>query len=355
MTSDIKQPFIGTLNLNRVPGLNAPCLLLAATVPNSPPGGRPYWLFRAALAAVGSLALGTAAAAPIKVVATIPELAYAAQEIGGNLVEARALLDGSENPHAAEATPEFVRLAADADVVCAAGLGLEAGFLPAVLAKSGNAEVQAGGKGFCEAGPAVTVLEKPSGPVDRSMGDVHPSGNPHFWLHPNRLAEAAAAIAAALSKADPGHRAAYQDGLKKFQGRMALLQDAVAAKLKPLRDLQTQAGGAVVIEYHKEFLYFLDGYGLKSFGSIEEKPGVPPSAGRLAKIAQEAAGAGVKAGLAADYSPASAIGKFTELSGIPVNAVPTMIQSSGRIKTYEELQKHIAARLLESAVMRGKR
>jgi zinc/manganese transport system substrate-binding protein len=303
-----------------------------------------------ATAALTATAPRALAAGKLSVVTTIPEFAWAASEIGGPLVETHALLNGTENPHFVDAVPEFTRLAAEADVVCVAGLDLEVGYMPPVLSRSGNAQVQPGGKGYCEVGHAVDVLEKPTGPVDRSMGDVHPSGNPHFWLSPKALSDGSREIAATLTRVDPSHGAEYQKGLEAFQAKLTKLSEDVTARLKPLLDLQSKSGGKpVLIEYHKEFSYFLAQYGLKSLGSIEEKPGVPPSAGRLGQVATDAKAAGIHVALAAEDNPKKTLDRFQELSGIPVDAVPTMIQGEGHFKTYSDLQLHIAETLVALA------
>jgi zinc/manganese transport system substrate-binding protein len=294
--------------------------------------------------AASSFAL--AKAPKLQVVTSIPDLAWAASEVGGELVEARALLRGTENPHFVDAIPEFTRLAAQADVVCIAGLDLEVGYMPPVLSRSGNAQVQPGGKGYCEAGRGVTVLDKPSGPIDRSMGDVHPGGNPHFYLGPKALAAGAKELSAALIRVDPANTATYQKGLKDFSAKMDALSAEIFEQLKPVRSAQDKAGAPILLEYHKEFAYFFAEYGLQSFGSVEAKPGVPPSAGRLAEIAAAAKAAGVRALLAADYSPSRTVVRFTELSGIQAAVVPTLVQPAGSVKTYVDLQRHIAAALV---------
>jgi zinc/manganese transport system substrate-binding protein len=293
------------------------------------------------------------AAEKLKVVTSIPDLAWVAAEVGGERVEAVALLRGTENPHFVDAVPEFTRLVADADIVCIVGLDLEVGYMPPVLARSGNANIQPGGKGYCEAGKSITVLEKPVGPVDRSMGDVHPSGNPHFYLSPKALTESAKVIAATLQAVDPGHTESYQLGLANFTKNMLKLSEEIYTKLKPIRDAQEADGKPIIMEYHREFTYFLQEYGLKSFGSVEEKPGVPPSAGRLGSIALNSKSAGVLVALAADYNPSNIVKRFTELSGIEVAVVPTMIQPKGTFNSYAALQRHIAEKLVASS-QRGK-
>jgi zinc/manganese transport system substrate-binding protein len=292
------------------------------------------------------------AAERIKVVTTLPDFAWMVQEIGGDAVEVKALLRGTENPHYVDAVPDFIRQVAEAKVVCLAGLDLEAGYMPAVLARSGNAAVQSGGPGYCEIGKSVKTLDKPTGPINRSMGDVHPGGNPHFFLSPKSLAAGSVEVVKALSRVDAARAAQYEKAGAAFQAKMENLSKEIHARLEPFRAAQKDK--PILIEYHKEYAYFLKDYGLLSFGSIEEKPGMPPSAGRLASVGSDAKAAGVKLALAAPYNPAKTLQRFTEISGIPVVVVPTMVQNKGPAANYAELQKHIADALLQALQPKGK-
>ncbi|MEZ4749618.1 MAG: metal ABC transporter substrate-binding protein [Bdellovibrionota bacterium] len=279
------------------------------------------------------------------VVTTTTDLAWVAGELlGSPKNQVRSLLSGTENPHFMDASPNFIRWTADADVVCLVGLDLEVGWLPKVLSRSGNSKVQPGGSGYCNVGKAIQPLEVPEGPIDRSMGDVHPLGNPHFWLSPSALAEGATAVAEALAAADPKSAALYQSRLKALQARLKTLQDSNKKRIDALKQKP------LVIEYHKEFTYFLSAYGLKSFGSIEEKPGVPPSAGRIAEIAQRAKAAGVTLVLAAEYSPKKTLERFEELSGIPVLTVPTSLSKDEM--DYDAYQNGLVEKIVNLA---GKR
>ncbi len=290
-------------------------------------------------------------ATPISLVATLPEIAWMAKEIGGDLIVTHVLLSGSENPHFVDAVPEFIRLCSNADIVCAAGLDLEIGYLPAILSRSGNSKVQPGGLGYCELGSYVKVLDKPPGPVDRSMGDVHPSGNPHFYLSPDAMADGAAAIAAALKRIKPEKADLFQKGLVSLQEKLSKIRERVELILAPL-----SAEPLILMEYHREFSYFFSQYKLKSLGAIEEKPGVPPSAGRLAEMALAARKAKVSLVLAADYSPAQTLKRFEELAGVPVLSLPTLAQKQGSADSYETLQIHIAEAIVKKIeVTKGKR
>jgi zinc/manganese transport system substrate-binding protein len=287
----------------------------------------------------------TAPQRPLKVVTTLPDLAEVARRVGGDAVTAEALLSGREDAHFVDAVPDFVRKVADADVVCMMGLELEMGWMPRVLPRSGNARVQEGGKGHCEVGRAVTALDKPSGAIDRSMGDVHPSGNPHFNLSPKAMAQAAGVIAKILTQNRPREEALFEKNLARFRQDMETLENSIRERLKPAVELSKKR--AIAIEYHKEFAYFFDLYGLRSHGSIEEKPGVPPSAARLADIATKAKKDGVKIAIGARYYPERHLKRFSELSGIPFKQLPTAVQKEGDANSIEALQKLIADAILE--------
>ncbi|MCB0403996.1 MAG: zinc ABC transporter substrate-binding protein [Bdellovibrionales bacterium] len=297
---------------------------------------RHFFLFLAFLG--NSIALANAP----RVVTTTTDLAWVAGELlGDTKTPVRSFLSGTENPHYADASPNFIRWAADADIVCLVGLDLEVGWLPKVLSRSGNSKVQPGGSGYCDVGKAIKALEIPEGPVDRSMGDVHPLGNPHFWLSPPALGQGAQAVADVLAAANPSSAALYQSRLKQLQNRLSKLH---ATNKKRLDTLKKKP---LVIEYHKEFTYFLSAYGIQSFGSIEEKPGVPPSAGRIAEIAQRAKRAGVTLVLAAEYSPKKTLERFKELSGIPIVTVPTSL-SKGQMD-YQAYQDSLIERIVTVA------
>lgn len=275
-----------------------------------------------------SFLFSVSAFAKIKVVATLPDVAEVVKAVGGDEVETSTLLSGSEDPHYSDARPDYILKVRKADVVCAIGLDLEIGWLPKVVDKSGNAKVQPGGTGFCELGRSVKPLEIPVGVVDRSLGDVHPHGNPHFGLDPLKLAEAGAEVVKVLSATEPAKADYFQKNYDTFHKQMNDLHAAIEKKIKKVK----------MMEYHKEFTYFFATYGISSAGSLEEKPGMPPSAARIAQAAQAAKAAGVKVLFATASAPHATLERFRELSGIPVVTVPSYVQTSGDAKTIEGLQ-----------------
>lgn len=278
---------------------------------------------------IGILIFSLNTFAKIKVVATLPDVAEVVRAVGGDEVEVTTLLSGSEDPHYADARPDYILKVRRAAVVCAIGLDLEIGWLPKVLDKSGNANVQTGGSGFCEVGQSVKPLEIPTGVIDRSLGDVHPHGNPHFNLDPLKLVEAANEVVHVLSKVQPDKATLFQKNYDSFKKQMTELHASLAKALKKVK----------VMEYHKEFTYFFSSYGLESAGSLEEKPGMPPSAARIAQVAQFAKEKKVMALFASPSAPHATLERFHELSGIPVITVPSYVQNSGGPNSIEALQR----------------
>ncbi len=279
--------------------------------------------------------------AKVSVVTTTTDLAWAARHVGGEWVEVRSLLTGKENPHYLDASPRFIRQVADADVLFLIGFDLEVGWLPKVLERSGNAKVQRGGVGFGETGRVITPLQRPAVVVDRSMGDVHALGNPHYWLSPTAFGEVVAYIGETLGRIDPEHAAGYLANATKLKESLDALVKRNLPKLAPWK-----GKAPLVIEYHQEFIYLFNQYGVLSLGSIEEKPGVLPSAGRLARIGATAKSAGIKVAFTAPYNPQDVLAKFHELSGVPVFTVPTSVQSSGPYSDYEALHQHMVDSLV---------
>lgn len=282
---------------------------------------------------------------PLNVVATTTDIAWAIQEIGGDNVQVRSLLNGTENPHYVEPPPEFIRLVSEAQMVCQVGVDLEAGWLPKVLARSGNKAVQPGNKGHCDLGTGVDVLDRPKGGIPRSFSTVHPSGTPHYWLSPRHLAQAGKQASLALSRIDPTHRSTYETRFQRFEERMKSVEKRFAAILAPFAEKEIKPS---LLEYHSELTYFLETYGLRSFGSIEEKPGVSPSAGRLAEVALAAKAAGVKLVIASETAPIKTLERFQELSGVPYVRVPVSLHPTKGLGDYEQLQKLIADAIAKS-------
>jgi zinc/manganese transport system substrate-binding protein len=214
--------------------------------------------------------------AEVKVVATLPWIGSIAKEIGKERVEITTLIKPGQDPHYAEAKPSMIIAARKADILMYNGLDLEVGYLPRIIESSNNPKIQPGKKGNLDCSQFVSVIEKPVS-ADRSMGDVHPLGNPHYLFSPENVLKVSEGIAGALSELDPGNAAFYEGNLQSFKERLAEKQKLWGSK--PLR-------GKQFIAYHKYFEYLARELGFQITGYVEPKPGIPPSAGYLADLVE---------------------------------------------------------------------
>ena len=230
------------------------------------------------LAAAALVALAPArGAAALKVVTTVEGLASLAREVGGERVEVTSLSRGIQDPHFVDANPTLAVKLRSAELLVDVGLDLEIGWLPPLVNQSRNAEIQPGGRRRFTASQAVSVMELPHGPVDRSMGDLHPAGNPHFLSDPRRVAKVAEALSQRLAQLDPGGAATYQQRLTAFRGKLSAAEARWQAALAPVK-------GRPVVTHHNSFTYFTDWAGLVVAGYLEPKPGTAPPPSHLAEL-----------------------------------------------------------------------
>jgi len=278
----------------------------------------------------------------LRVVTTTTDLQWITKKIGGDKVSVYSLLNGTEDPHFIDAMPHFIGKVATADMFCLVGLDLELGWAPKVLKRSGNKQVQPGGKGYCETGNTVDALGVPKGKIDRTLGDVHPAGNPHYHLGPDAFLQGGKTVLSTLMTVDGTNAAYYKKNFDELKIEIAVLKQKITQILSPIKNSR-------YMEYHKEFTYFFDAFGLKSSGTIESAPGVPPSAGRLARVSLEAKNAKVRVALAAKTSPKKLTQKFEALSNVPVARVPVSIVKRGKTRTYEGLLTSIAESMVTAS------
>lgn len=221
-----------------------------------------------------SSALTTSAFAGVNVVATLPWIGSAAKEIGKEKINVTVLVKPGRDAHMIEAKPSMILGARKADILMYNGLDLEIGYLPLIIESSKNPKLMPGQPGNFDCSQFIAALEKPA-TVDRSMGDVHPLGNPHYHFSPSRVLRVAEGIARLLADADKGNAGYYEANYKAFAER---LHD----KEKQWRMVPLQ--GKKFIAYHKYFEYLSAEYGFKIIGYIEPKPGIPPSAGHIENL-----------------------------------------------------------------------
>ena len=258
------------------------------------------------------LAFGVSAAAPacadLKVATSLTDLASVAQFVGGKHVSAQSLCRGYEDPHFVPAKPSLMKAIQHADVFVSTGLELDGGWLPLVLPGSRNPGIQPGTKGFVDASEGVTVLEKPVGTVSRAEGDVHPLGNPHYYLDPKALEVVADHLAEVFSRLDPANAADYTSNARAFDERMDASLEKWEKQMEPYK-------GASIVPYHRNFIYFADRFGLKLFGTVEPKPGIPPSPHYVDELAGAMKKADVKVVVYQPYYNADASSQVAKRAG----------------------------------------
>ncbi|HKF43121.1 MAG TPA: metal ABC transporter substrate-binding protein [Thermoanaerobaculia bacterium] len=227
--------------------------------------------------ALAALLLASQAWAKVKVVSTLQDFASIADSVGGSRVETFALARGYQDPHFVDAKPSFVLKLSNADLLIAAGLELEIGYLPPLIDQSRNGKIHPGSPGYLDASVGCEILQRPTTQVTRAMGDVHPYGNPHYWTDPNNGRIIARAIAAKLTELDPSGKAEYDKNLAAFEAKLADKQKEWDAKMAPY-------AGTKVVTFHDSWPNFAKHFQLVVAGHVEPKPGIPPTPSHTLEI-----------------------------------------------------------------------
>ena len=226
------------------------------------------------------LLTSSTASAKLQVVATLSDYGAIAKALGGNHVEVRVLAAPLQDPHYVDAKPSFIIALNRADWLISNGLELEIGWLPKLVVQSRNPRIQPGQHGNLVVGDHVNhLLEVPRGPIDRSMGDVHPGGNPHFYNDPARMRELIHLFTEHLIKLDPANKADYQNNLLQVENQFEALLQQLTQQFEKI-----PAEKRKVVAYHKSFEYFFKTLGLEVAAYLEPKPGVAPTPGHIAKV-----------------------------------------------------------------------
>ena len=280
--------------------------------------------FVTTLLLVAGLAAATPAGAALRVLATTPDWAALVNELGGDRVNVYAATNAFQDVHRVEAKPSLVARARNADLVVATGAELEVGWLPVLVQESGNAHIQPGSAGYFEAASALRLLDVPSS-VDRSMGDVHPQGNPHVQLDPRNIGLIATALSARLTQLDAAGAAYYEARGADFQARWQAAIAKWQTKAAPLKDVS-------VVVIHKDQVYLCHWLGLREIGAIEPKPGVPPSAGYLAELVTKLSAVPPRMILRNAYNDAKAPDWLAERIHAPVVLLPFSVGGSAEAK-----------------------
>lgn len=268
--------------------------------------------------------------AALHVVSSIPTLGSLAKEVGGKRVEVESLGKGYQDPHFIEPKPNLMLVLNRADLLLHVGLELEIGWLPPLVLGSRNPKIQTGEPGNLDCSRAIPVLDVPTTRVDRSMGDIHPQGNPHYWLPPANAKLIAGEIARRLEQIDPEGRADYEKNLASFTAR-------VDAKEKEWAQLSAKLKGVKVATYHQSWSYVSHWLGLKEIGYVEPKPGIPPDPQHLARLIGVMKDEGAKLLLVEDFYNRSVAGLVAQKAGAKLLTLPTDVGATPQIKDWFSL------------------
>jgi zinc/manganese transport system substrate-binding protein len=274
-------------------------------------------LLLAAFTAASLLAPSAHAANKLKVVATIPDLKSLTETIGGDLVEVDSLTRGTQNFHEAEVRPSMMLKLRRADAVVENGLGLDA-WADVAIEAANNANIIRGGRGRIDISRNVEVLEVPGARVDRSMGDVHPQGNPHFSLDPGLAPVITQNIVDGLARVAPGNRAAFEQNRKTFLARLDQEMVKWTQVMAPLK-------GAKVVVFHPVYIYFLTRFGLVQAAALEDRPGIPPSPQHLATVIREMKEQKIKAILVEPWNDVKLANRVAEEAGAKALVMATAV------------------------------
>ncbi len=276
----------------------------------------------------------------LNVAASIPDLGVMAQRIGGDKVKVTTLATGREDLHAVPVRPSFLPVLNRADIILCLGMDAEHAWLPALAADARNPRVMEGGEGWVEVHEGITVLEVPQ-VLDRSEGEQHPEGNPHYNIGPQCGVVMAANIADAFIDISPKNSAWFQERVTDYTAELERVADSLEEKGAPLKGMR-------IIQYHADLAYLVTFYEMEIFGSIEPKPGVPPTAGYLRKLEQEAQQGGVDLIVHNQTQSSKIPNKLGRALGCPVVEVANMVGAKREIETWIQLQQYNNRVLLEA-------
>jgi zinc/manganese transport system substrate-binding protein len=279
-----------------------------------------------------SALLGWAAVAraEVRVVTSTTDLADLTRAIGGPRVHVESICRGNQDPHYAQARPSYMVTLSRADLLVSVGLELEVGWLPSLIQGARNPEIQPGTPGFLDASAAISALDVPKGPVDRSRGDIHPLGNPHYWLDPLNAKRIAALIADRLTTLDKPGATVFRQRLEAFDTRIDRAMQRWTAVLTPYR-------GTKLVSYHRTFDYFFSRFGLVPIGYIEDRPGIPPAPAHVASLIRDMQAQHVRVIFHESYYDKSVSDLVAARTSAKLLVLPTSVAGTAAASSYELL------------------
>ena len=277
------------------------------------------------------IAVGSAhAQGKLTVVTTTEDLAAIAREVGGDRITVESIARGYQDPHFVEAKPSFILKLQKADLLIVVGRELEIGWLPPLIQQSRNAKVQVGAAGYLDASAQARILELPQGQITRAMGDVHPLGNPHYWLDPENGKSVAREIGDKLGELRPADRAVFSQRVADFSNRVTEAEKRWQAMIAPYKGLK-------VVTYHRSFPNFADRFGLNVIGYVEPRPGIPPTPQHTLDLINEMKQQNVKLVLVEPYFDLKTPNSIGRATGAEVLVMPPSVGGVKEITDYFKL------------------
>ena len=271
----------------------------------------------------------SANAGVIKVVTTTTDMKSIAELIGGNKVSVSSIATGYQNPHFVDPKPSYIISLSKADMYVTVGLDLETGWSPQLLTSSRNTRIQKGAAGYVDASEGINLLQVPSS-VNRSEGDIHIYGNPHYWLDPYNGKVIARNIANGLERIDPANKSVYEANLKSFNEKIDIKMKEWLLKMAAYK-------GAKIIAYHNEWVYFETRFGLQIVDFMEPKPGIPPSPSQLVKVIKEVKANSIKVIISSPYFTTSSSDVVSKQTGAKELTLATSVGAFDAVKNYFDL------------------
>ena len=312
----------------------------------------------------------------LNILTTTSDLKSIAEEIGGKYVEVKSICCGNQDPHFAEAKPSTIACARKADLLVVIGLELEVGYEPLIIEGSRNPKIKAGNDGYLDVSEGVLLREVPTGKIDRSMGDVHPFGNPHYWIDPYNARMIAKNTSNRLQKIDSAHSADYQTNyqafIKKIDEAMfgaeavakiggdKLWEQEIAGKLDEFaKEQQIQLGGWIekarilrglkIVIFHRSWTYFLNRFGIVESGELEPKPGIPPGPAHLKDLINKMKAGNIKIILMESFYDRKSADFVASETSTKVVVSPLSVGGDNAAGDYLKLIDTLINRLLEAA------
>ncbi|HEY1587662.1 MAG TPA: metal ABC transporter substrate-binding protein [Polyangia bacterium] len=294
---------------------------------------------RALFAALVMMVVGTGRAeAKVYVVTSIETFADLARRVGGDRVDVKSLSHGYMDPHYVEPKPSLVLDLNRADLLVHVGLELEIGWLPPLILGSRNDRLGMGMPGNLDASTQIPVLDVPTTRVDRSMGDIHPQGNPHYWIAPDNAIIVAREIAERLQQIDGGGVATYQANLKRFE-------DEVARRRGEWEKRAAGVRGMKIVTYHKSWSYVSKWLGMQEVGYVEPKPGIPAPPSHIAGLIGLMMREHVKVILMESFYPRNTVELVANKAGAKALVMPSDVGATPEIKDYFQLVDAVVQKL----------